>query len=651
MEAVRSVHRRRSLTGLVKRKTVAAGSEETVPPAPKAAPAPSTVVRRSKGGRAPIRTATVPESKRDLRETFPRYAAAFDQASSDGSTVSLPETFQALFQILDESSADRPWEKVEAVFDLQDSGQTGRIDFSCFCNVVRDIKTEVAIAEEEATADVGKDSPYREETTAGVRNKPNGGKDDVKESDVELKDGKVYFKAIHQVRDVVAPSAEAKPVRQPSSLEKPMLRSMSEISAFALRTTILPSIQRAPVQRAEYKLTGWKTIRKSFSNYACGCGMLRFSSDGKQLAAAFLDGTNEIYDLNSKNLEQHSGSRILSKAAWELVMADAAASVASGTKKTFGKAGATITNMQWKYGGDRNMLASVDSLGSLQLWDVPQSHERKPPELLTSLQVGLGAPLAALAYPSDGCHLYGAGADRKVYCFDVERMSDISATHVLGEESLATLGGKSLDNLKHVAGHSQRVASLCVHPLSPQVLFSAGMDRQILLWDLRKGMRKPVTAAFGPLMRGDCMEISADGHSLLTGSHEQGQSIQLYDTRMRGELPRDPVASYSWNGDEDPLGNGRYCTQSHILACGWDAENKIVVAAGEKDNLARVFEMPQKGSRGPLHVIATLESSYPFMSMAISGDAESVAVGGQDGTVQFARLQHVDPRRGGERVE
>eukprot|EP00930_Biecheleria_cincta_P035739 TRINITY_DN24564_c0_g1_i1.p2 TRINITY_DN24564_c0_g1~~TRINITY_DN24564_c0_g1_i1.p2 ORF type:complete len:112 (-),score=15.31 TRINITY_DN24564_c0_g1_i1:153-488(-) len=110
---------------------------------------------------------------------------------------------------------------------------------------------------------------------------------------------------------------------------------------------------------------------------------------------------------------------------------------------------------------------------------------------------------------------------------------------------------------------------------------------------------------------------------------------------MIGKLPRDPVASYSWSGDEDPLGNGRYCTQSHLLTTGWDVENKNIVAAGENENLARVFEMPKRGSRDPLHVIATLESTYPFLSMAMSGDAESVAVSGLDGTVQLARLQYV----------
>eukprot|EP00440_Ansanella_granifera_P039043 gb/GFBE01042356.1/.p1 GENE.gb/GFBE01042356.1/~~gb/GFBE01042356.1/.p1 ORF type:complete len:639 (+),score=120.41 gb/GFBE01042356.1/:1-1917(+) len=638
MEAVRAVQRRKTQGALVKRKTVATVPEDAVTPAPQASAAASTVVRRKGGkpGRAPIRTATVPETKGDLRETFPRYAAAFDQVSSDGgSTVSLPEAFRALFQILDDSSADRPWEQIEEFFNLQDSQGKGRIDFYEFCNVVRDVKTAIAIKEEEEAAK----APEAEESA----------EEEEDDDAVELKDGKVFFKS--KAKPSAQEAEEAPPVRRRPGKAKTvaMTRSLSEIGAFALRTTVLPPLHRDEFRG--YKLTEWKIIRKSWGNYGSGCGRLEFSADGQQLAASFLDGTSDVYEVKSMDSDSHPGSRILSKESWESVMADAAASVASGTKKSFGRAGATITNMRWSHeGAPRNMLASVDAMGFLQLWEIPQAHEKQPPKMVENVKVGLGTPLGALAFSCDASRIYAAGSDRKVHCFDVENMSSISAVQAqeLGEESLVTLQGKSLEDLKHVAGHSQKVMSLRVHPLMPDVVFSAGMDSQVLLWDLRKGNTKPVTAAESCLMRADCMDISADGNTLLTGSYEQGQAIQLHDVRMKGELPKRPLASYSWNGDEDPLGHGRYCTQTHILSTGWDAKNKLLFAAGEKDHLARLFAIPKAGSRKPLHVIATLESSYPFLSMAISRDGGSVAVGGLDGTVQLARLHYVDPRRDGK---
>jgi len=97
-------------------------------------------------------------------------------------------------------------------------------------------------------------------------------------------------------------------------------------------------------------------------------------------------------------------------------------------------------------------------------------------------------------------------------------------------------------------------------------------------------------------------------------------------------------AAYDWKGDV-PLDQNS-SKSSLLFGIGWDAwTNKVVVAAGENDNSARAFEIPESSSQ-PLKVVGTLHGKeHAFWSCGISPDGKSAAFGRADGSLCLTHLR------------
>jgi len=387
---------------------------------------------------------------------------------------------------------------------------------------------------------------------------------------------------------------------------------------------------------------------RALGKKSAGCFSLRFSPDGSQVAGGFFDGGVRIFDVDKAsqvhcmNLPKFKGGSVkgpedkarertdsdggdLSNLQDDFMKGDLDADEIANLMKKW----EPVTNLRWQpaTAGKLSVLATIDTKGSLSLWDVPRNREMRHSQLLGQVEAGQGDPLSALAWSCDGVSIAVAGRDRVIKLFDVgERMGNAT-----GNFTASTRLGESIAFCGRCVGHSLKIISLGAHPTQPKVIISAGMDANILLWDIRSGVT-PVHQIHGPELASDAMNISRDGHTVFVGSHRSSNPLEVYDLRMNEEAK--PTASYAWRGNEESSeGGGKWTTCLLTTACWDDYENKTIVAAGENENLARVYERSADAGE-PLRIIGTMRGKgQAFSSSAISTDGGSVALGSSDGAV------------------
>jgi len=375
-----------------------------------------------------------------------------------------------------------------------------------------------------------------------------------------------------------------------------------------------------------------------------GCMSLRFSAEGSQLAGAFFDGGVRIFDVDGaaqthclnlpkskggsvQSTEEMERSKQLEEAGLEPERQESSYDDVDST--TVIKSWSPITNIRWQPSiGKMNVLASIDTEGILALWDVPRNGEKRPSSRLA--QFNAGTDLKAMTWACDGSTVAVGGGEKLVKIYDVQAEMG-KATLTLG----TTLGN-------HVAyrdsctGHSLKIMSLCAHPTTPEIFVSAGLDRHILLWDVRAGP-EPQGVFYGPELAGDSVSIAKDGISVLCGSHRSRKPLEIYDLRI--DFLAEPTISYSWRGDEDASeGGGRYTTCLLLGACWDDEKNKTIVAAGERENLGRVYERSSDPDN-PLTVVGTVRGKdEAFSSCAVDTHGRRAAFGAADGAVCLVDL-------------
>jgi len=281
------------------------------------------------------------------------------------------------------------------------------------------------------------------------------------------------------------------------------------------------------------------------------------------------------------------------------------------------------------------------------LWEVPRANDRQNPRLLTKIE-GNGA-LDSMCFTQDGSKMLVSGTERVIRSYDLESESGAQLVNTFGEG--AAPPGK-------ISGHVLKVVSLCAHPVNPNILFSGGFDRKVLIWDMRQ--KFPVGTILGTELSGDAMDINRDGTRLLTGSHRTKNPLQIHELRMCSDESSRPVtpgndqhpaagrrpskqkasfssnewASYEWAADEEMFANGAKQTSCLVFSAAWDSwESKTIVAAGEKENLARVYSL-QENPEEPLKVVGTYYGQdSAFLSAAITTDGRNAAFGSADGGI------------------
>lgn len=359
--------------------------------------------------------------------------------------------------------------------------------------------------------------------------------------------------------------------------------------------------------------------------YGSSCLALRFSPDGSRLAAGYFDGCLRIFDVDKGKQMNTLGL----SCPYDVSLVDTPAGGADLRLWERRFSGAAITNVRWVPLARQLAVVTVDTEGTIGMWDLTRG---RAPRVLWKKECG--GQLSALACTRDGERMLSAGMDKVVKVYDVETGCGVH----LHEQR--TVGGQWSGLGKNVAGHSLKILSLCCDPENPDIFASGGLDKQVLLWDLRAGTM-PVASIQGTCLGGDALDFSADGTTLLAGSHRVDAPLQLFDLRVLQPKPAvlQAAANYAWSGEHSGAVSDEKQKTSMVFSTAWDyGSNKFIAAAGERENMGRVFRRPQC-LEDPMEVVVSFsDQNSAVYAAAVDDQARHAAFGGADGSVRFANL-------------
>lgn len=578
---------------------------------------------------------------KDLSNSQPRWAASFEMSDKDkdGELSSFEECELAFKRIQGGGDVEIPQRKLKEFYEKESRDRSGKLGFREFYQVVAETLKFMAMTPK--WKGLEEDARDREElqNKALLRH----------QRATEAMD--MYnILGIKRETSEVQKKYERKETRD-LKIGQDTSSSLFKSSAEAMINQ--KTVSREPVEGVVTRGTGFRDQRKrhtidtaadlqwmrSLDSPGAACYMLQFSGDGTYLAGAFYDGALRIYHTDLALCSSCLQTLNLSPKARK-PKSDDSDSVpvkpAAWTPKLASR-GAAMTNLRWRPTGDDRIIATVTTEGSIGLWKLRIKGSVETPDLLAD--VSGKHSLTAVSFSNDGGKLLVGGSEKVVKVYDLENGIYPGNERILGSTSI--MPGR-------IDSHTMKIMSIRAVPETSDAYISGGMDKHVMLWDLRVTCKRPVLSFSGPLLAGDAMDISRDGFKLLTGSHESSHPLRLYDIRKladetttsqcRGRSLTDGACThYEWNGDEAE--KGKACL---LFAAAWDSNtNRTIVAAGEKENMARVFQRPrdQCDFQTPLKVLRTFDSEDSgFFAAAISSNGRNAAFGSGDGTVIITDL-------------
>lgn len=349
------------------------------------------------------------------------------------------------------------------------------------------------------------------------------------------------------------------------------------------------------------------------------CMCVRWSNDGKQVAAGGGDGVVRLYNGDNGNLmstlfEPKPQQRRSLPSLDDVypVMAIRFAPKMAG----------------------RIRVAS--SSGNIELIEVKSKIQK-------SKSVESGNQTLAIDYSPDGTKWASGGTDRIVRIYDESR-----------KEPLHELSG----SLAGVRGHSNRICAVRFHPSNPAVVVSSGLDGTAMGWDYLtedaygRVSQEPFFTLSDLDVRGDALDFDCD--SLLVGSWRPAKQLTVWDMRSgREEL------SIPWNKKSVPKGDAYPVAASaksrwgsvrdavrgscNVYAAQYVARGPhlgAVIAGGTGSKELKVFTRNREAAQpeDAFDAMGSLTIPSGVQGLHVAPDGMRVAVASFDGTVYSVKL-------------
>jgi WD40 repeat protein len=327
------------------------------------------------------------------------------------------------------------------------------------------------------------------------------------------------------------------------------------------------------VEESPFKLVPRMTISKNSSEVFS----VRFSPDGKFLAAGSADGAIRVFNVSNGSIAYN---------------VEGGSNVALPTTCIRFRPVTSATQT-------KNVFLSANAAGAVQHWHMTSG---KCLHTFTDEE----NQVYGLDYNEEGTQFATAGKDTKIRIYD-----EATKTNVV------TLLGSSIGNYSStMPGHSNRVFSVkFTH--DENILVSGGWDNTVHLWDIREG--RSVRHLHGPHICGDSLDVK--GNEILTGSWRQKEQLELWDLGSGERITEIP-----WNS-----GNHDRSCDLYAAQFSKDTRGRFIIAGGSGVNEAKVFDHGANNSL--VGTVTGLERGV--FTVDFSPCREKVAIAGGDACIRI----------------
>ncbi len=73
-------------------------------------------------------------------------------------------------------------------------------------------------------------------------------------------------------------------------------------------------------------------------------------------------------------------------------------------------------------------------------------------------------------------------------------------------------------------GHTNKIYCVKFDHRHPSILYSGGWDRNVVIWDIRQGVKR-CGVIYGPLISGEGLDIDSKHHLIVTGSMVESEGV------------------------------------------------------------------------------------------------------------------------------
>lgn len=317
---------------------------------------------------------------------------------------------------------------------------------------------------------------------------------------------------------------------------------------------------------------------------------IRFSPDGKFLAAGCGDGAIRVFNVQSGNL------------AYTL---QGGSNVALPTTALRFRPVTPTTRT-------KNVFLAANAAGTVQHWHMTSGkclHSFEDPE----------NQVYALDYNSEGTHFVSAGKDTALRVYDEATKSCV----------IEMRGGAGYSQ-KTSPGHSNRVFTVKYVPGDDNMVVSGGWDNTVQIWDLRTGMA--VRGFYGPHVCGDSLDVC--NGEVVTGSWRPDTQLEIWDYGMGTKK-----ADIPWNAPNSLAAlSGQPACMLYATQFSKEGGGRYIAAGGSGTNEAKVFDH----SNGNELVGTVTGLSRGVFTLDFSPDNEKIAIAGGDASIRILHIGKKD---------